>query len=174
MTDFNWKGDAIYSDLVAKVISSEGGYVNDPDDKGGATKYGIAFNYNQGALAKIGITKPEQVKDLSIDQAREIYYWKYWLAAGCDRIPDKKLAYTHFDTAVNCGIGAAARMMMSLSHNPKDFEAGGKNVAVWKELFSQYQVRRLRYYTQCSGWAKYGEGWTNRLNRVTKQGLAMG
>lgn len=174
MTDFNWKKDALYCDLVAKVISSEGGYVNDPDDPGGATKYGIAFNYNQGALAKIGITAPEQVKDLTLDQAREIYYWKYWQAAGCDKIADKKLAYTHFDTAVNCGIGAAARIMMRLSQNPKNFEAGGKNVSLWRELFSQYQKQRMDYYMQCKGWKKYGEGWTNRLNRVTKQGLAMG
>lgn len=174
MSDLQWKSDALYVALVAKVVQSEGGYVNDPDDAGGPTKYGIAWNYNQGALARIGITSPEQVQLLTLDQAREIYYWKYWLAAGCNLIPDKKLAYTHFDTAVNCGVGTAAKLMFRLPHNPKNYEAGGKNKKLWSELFACYQQARLDYYKDCATWWKYGKGWVNRLNRVTKDGLKMG
>lgn len=170
---WSWQEDALYVALVSKVISSEGGYVNDPDDKGGPTKYGIAWNYNQGALQKIGITKPEQMKDLTLDEARQIYYYKYWLAAGCNLIKDKKLAYIHFDMAVNCGVGAAAHVMFKLEPNPKDYEAGGKNKELWVKLFQQYANYRRIYYTNCDTYWKYGKGWNNRLNRVIRDGLAM-
>lgn len=172
MTELTWKTDKLYVALVAKVISSEGGYVDDPDDKGGPTKYGIAWNYNQGALQKLGITR-DTVMNLTLDQAREIYYWKYWLASGCNLIKDKKLAYIHFDNAVNCGVGAAAKIMFQLEPNPKHFEAGGKNKELWEKLFQQYANYRRIYYTQCATYWKHGKGWNNRLNRVIKDGLAM-
>lgn len=173
MTDLKWKEDALYVSLVAKVVQSEGGYVDDHDDEGGPTKYGIAWNKNTAALQQLGITR-DTVKDLTLDQAREIYYWKYWLAASCNLIKDRKLAYIHFDMSVNCGVGAAARMMFKLEPNPKDFEASGKNAKLWEKLFQQYANYRRIYYTQCRGYQKYGKGWNNRLNRVIKDGLAMG
>ena len=72
------------------------GYVNDPDDAGGETKFGIAKNKN-----------PEvDIKSLTWAGAKEIYYQKYWLAGKCDKM-DPRLAVLHFDGCVNHGVDRA-------------------------------------------------------------------
>lgn len=174
MTSYQWQSDKLYCALVHKVIQSEGRYSNDPDDKGGPTMWGIAYNFNVAAVREFGIFKPEDIINLTQDQARQIYYYKYWLGSGCDKIADKKLCYMHFDTAVNCGVGAAAKIMFKLSPNPKHYEAGGKNKGLWLKLFTQYRDYKKAYYESCDTYWKHGKGWLNRLARVYRDGLAMG
>lgn len=67
-------------------------YENDPDDAGGATKFGI----DQRSHPK------ENIKNLTEQRAKEIYWEEYWLKNGCDKM-DKQMAYVFFDTCVNCG-----------------------------------------------------------------------
>lgn len=79
------------------------GYVNDPLDAGGETKFGIAKNANPTL----------NIKALTWAQAEAVYYNKYWLAAQCDRLNDisPSLTVLHFDGAVNHGITNAARFL---------------------------------------------------------------
>lgn len=172
---YEFENDKIFCELVGLVLRSEGGYVNDPDDAGGPTKCGIALNYNAGICKEFAIFTAEDMKNKMTPLiAKQIYFRKYWKACGAHLIPDKKLAYTHFDMAVNAGVGTAARLLFKLSKNPAHFEAGGKNKAMWRDLFNEYQKLRLAYYKTCKTWWKHGKGWTNRNNHVTKAGLAMG
>ena len=60
---------------IENVIKHEGGYVNDPSDPGGETKYGIS----KKAYPKVDI------KNLTLDDAIEIYKDDYWLPAKVDR-----------------------------------------------------------------------------------------
>lgn len=174
MAEFEWMKDKLYVELVGLVVRSEGGYVWDPKDKGGATKFGIAFNFNRPELARIGITQPLQMKDLTLDQAREIYYWKYWLGSNCAHIASKRLCYIHFDSAVNHGMGGAANIMFKLSPKPYNYEGNGKNVLLWLNLFIQYVAYRAIYFTNCETWDTHGKGWIRRLAHVTLDGLKMG
>lgn len=50
----------IKAEIINEIINSEGGYVNDPSDSGGETKYGITF----ATARSCGITK--QIEDLTI------------------------------------------------------------------------------------------------------------
>jgi len=68
------------------------GYVNDPLDRGGETKYGIAKNSN----ANVDIVK------LNLDEAKKIYEAKYWQVGKCNELPGK-VAVAHFDACVNHG-----------------------------------------------------------------------
>lgn len=170
---YAFEADPIYCELVHLVINIEGKYVNDPDDPGGPTKFGIAWNFNRAALAKIGIATVEQLKEMTTDQAKQIYYDKYFRACGANLIPDKRLAYIHFDAAVNCGVGTAAKFMFRLSKNPKDFEGGGKNGELWFRLILEYVQQREWYYTHCKNNDKYIDGWINRLSRIIGDLLAM-
>ena len=61
--------------LVKKVLKHEGGYVNDPSDPGGETKYGIS----KRAFPDLDI------KNLTEEQAILIYYDEYWLDAKVDK-----------------------------------------------------------------------------------------
>lgn len=88
---------------INDLISREGGYVNDPTDRGGETKYGItvatarAYGYT-GAM-----------KDLPLETAKAIYLKTYWLAPKFDQINAicASVAEELLDTGVNCGVAFA-------------------------------------------------------------------
>ena len=86
------------------VLEREGGYVNNPNDPGGATNKGITQGtYNTWLKSKGQAAK--SVKLITDAEVKEIYYKNYWLAAKCDKMTSKKFAVACFDTAVNCGVG---------------------------------------------------------------------
>jgi len=92
-------------DVEAGLISTTAqkravGYVNDPLDHGGETKFGIAKN-----------SSPElDITNLTWEEAKEIYYHRYWLAGACDQLPGP-VGILHFDGGVNHGIGRAAKFL---------------------------------------------------------------
>ncbi|NOQ51729.1 MAG: secretion activating protein, partial [Desulfuromonadaceae bacterium] len=79
----------------------EGGYVNDPHDRGGETKYGIS----KKAYPDIDIAA------LTFLDAQEIYRRDYWQPLHLDDISDQALAEQIFDTAINCGQRTAGRLL---------------------------------------------------------------
>ncbi|MBX9667302.1 MAG: hypothetical protein K2X93_06770 [Candidatus Obscuribacterales bacterium] len=170
---YDYESDELYCHLVELVINVEGGYVNDPNDTGGPTKYGIAWNKNVGILQSMGFRNPTDIRNLTQEQAKQIYYQKYWITSASNRIKDKHLAFLHFDTAVNCGIGAAAKCLFRLSKDPRYFEGDGKNLALWFQLSLEYVAHRLHYYTGCKTWAHHGRGWANRLGNVIQESVQL-
>jgi len=92
------KTKIIYSANFNKAFQSlillEGAYSNDLLDNGGETKYGI--------------TKKQyphlNIKDLSLDQAKEIYYQDYWNINQYNKISSAKVAEKIFHTTVNTGV----------------------------------------------------------------------
>lgn len=87
---------------VEQTLLAEGGAITtDHDwDPGGLTKYGITQKNH-----------PEvDVRNLTKEQAVDIYYRKYWLAPGIHRLDSKYVAAEVFDTAVNMGPVAAAKI----------------------------------------------------------------
>lgn len=165
MTAFDYTKDEVYMRLVAHVLKVEGGYANDPKDKGGPTKFGIAWNKNTAALKKLGFVNPTDIKNLTKEQALELYYWKYWQGSGADVLAAKsvRLAYMHFDTYVN---GGGAKCLAQLSTSPKYYEGYPKNQVLWLRLFIEYIARRCKHFTGCSTWNEHGKGWINRLASV--------
>ncbi|SRR5579875_2615334 len=163
MTDAPYKSDPLFCELVALVVNVEGGYVNDPKDPGGPTKYGISLNYNRPELAAIGIHDADGVQGLRREQALQIYYSKYWLASRANTIKDKRLAYIHFDAAVNHGVGEARLLLARSNARPT-----WTNV----ERFLEYLRQRQQLYTGDKNFARYGEGWINRLSRLIAWAIA--
>lgn len=169
---YSYQQDAVFCKIVPFVLHVEGGFVDDPKDPGGPTKFGIAYNFNAGALHKVGITR-DTVCNLTLDQAKEIYYARYALASGTNDISDDGLALMHLDCAVNCGVGAARKMLAELSVNPKYFDGrGNRNSALFYMLILEYVVLRIDYYTtkiRKNLRDRYLEGWMNRLKFVIKK-----
>lgn len=65
-------------DLAFKTtVGLEGGYTNDPDDPGGETKFGIAKKYHPNV----------DIKNLTLEQAKEIYRKEYWNKINGDTLP---------------------------------------------------------------------------------------
>jgi lysozyme family protein len=73
---------------VPIVLANEGGYVNDPADPGGETKYGISKRSYPGI----------DIKNLTVEQATAIYLKDFWKFSG---INDQRVADKMFDSYVN-------------------------------------------------------------------------
>ena len=84
------------------VIGQEGGYSNNPNDRGGETNYGISSRFIQANGIKI-----KSVRDMTLQQAKEIYQVYFWNPLKIDSFKDDIVQLFLFDTAVNCGAGRA-------------------------------------------------------------------
>ena len=133
------------------VLSMEGGYSNHPNDLGGETNFGITTSvYN--AYRKQKNLPSQSVKHISSEEIEEIYFKKYFLASGADKITDHKLALIHFDTAVNMGI-SRANNFLTLSHGN----------------FKEYLKLRKNKYIQFASVPSQNiflKGWLNRLCKL--------
>jgi lysozyme family protein len=108
-------------ELIEEVIEREGGYVNHPADRGGATNWGIT----EGVARRSGFTG--EMRALPKSDAVAIYKRLYWLAPRFDAVADRapKLAAEMFDTGINMGTGTAAaflqRALNALNREGKDY-----------------------------------------------------
>ena len=94
------------------VIHNEKGYVFDPDDIGGETKYGMCKRSYPSL----------DIKNLTIEKAKEIYHRDFWLKGKFEQIPDITLAVQVFDFSVNLGIRAGIKLLQ------RAIRAGGINI----------------------------------------------
>lgn len=157
--------DSSFDSAIKFTLSWEGGYVNDPHDPGGETKYGIS----KRAYPNLNI------KDLSLEEAKIIYRNDYWNKIQGDVLPEK-LAIAAFDFAVNSGVGAAKKILQELAGVPVDGKIGPETlVAIQRKaddlgeltLAVKLIERRLRLYTNIvmknNTQLKFFPGWINRL-----------
>lgn len=109
-----------------KLILSEGGYVDDPDDAGGETYLGISRNNNpkwvgweviddiKKKYGTKGITARLK-KDIALtNSAKLLYKQNYWDVLELDDIPSQSIAHELFDTCVNCGKTTAIRIVQQV------------------------------------------------------------
>ncbi len=115
------------------TVGLEGGYVNDPNDPGGETKYGISKRYNPGI----------DIKSLTLDQARTIYLNKYWTPAGCDNLP-YPIDMVTFDRSVLYG-PANAKKWASLART-------------WHDMLF-FSLQHISDHWN----HRYARGWINRI-----------
>ena len=144
------------------VLYHEGGYVNDPKDPGGETKFGISKR-----------SYPDlDIKQLTYDQAKIIYYNDYWEDNNISKLPSK-IRLTVFDSAINQGSYAAVSMLQrTVGAESIDGIIGPKTIAKVKEMdvndvLHAYSMARHHRYTQSRNFKLYGAGWTKRLLDIT-------
>jgi len=107
-----------WSDAIGFVLQMEGGYVNDPNDPGGETNFGIS----KKAYPNVDI------KNLTVEEARDIYHRDYWKRCRCDELP-RQIAISLFDSAVNQGCRVAVRIMQIALSVGVDGIIGPKTIA---------------------------------------------
>ncbi len=103
------------TEIADEIIAREGGYVNDPDDPGGATKFGITIATLRGLgidLDGDGTVTAGDVKRLTHAQARDIIIEHYFRRPQIDALPEA-LQATVFDMQVNAG-AQAIRLLQRL------------------------------------------------------------
>ena len=94
--------------IAKDIVRREGGYVNDPDDPGGATKYGVTI----GTMRRLGLDLDRDgdideadVQRLTEAQAIQIFVRHYFEDPKISRLPDD-LQASVFDMYVNSGSNA--------------------------------------------------------------------
>jgi lysozyme family protein len=95
-------------EIAEEIVDREGGYVNDPDDPGGATNHGVTIHTMRRLgldLDGDGAVTSADVRRLSRDQAVGIFLRHYYEAPGIARLPEA-LQASVFDMQVNAGANA--------------------------------------------------------------------
>ena len=101
-----------FDDALQFVLQQEGGFVNNPNDPGGATNRGVTQGTYDRYRSAQGVA-PRAVSGIADGEVSDIYQTQYWTAARCMDIEqlDAGLALVVFDTAVNSGVGEASRIL---------------------------------------------------------------
>jgi lysozyme family protein len=139
------------------VINIEGGYVNDPHDPGGETRYGIS----KRAYPNVDI------KQLTLAEAKEIYRRDYWSRIRGDELP-AGIALCLFDYAVNSGLSQAIRTLQRSLGVTADGDFGPATMAALKArnartLIVDFQAERMLFLTKLDTFSTYGRGWSRRV-----------
>lgn len=107
--------------IADEIIAREGGYVNDPDDPGGATKFGVTIGTLKGLRIDNdgdGDTDEQDVRLLTRGQAREIFVRDYFHRPRIGELP-AILQASVFDMYVNSGANAVRilqRLLCDMGH----------------------------------------------------------
>jgi len=168
--------ERIFEQALDFVLRWEGGFVDDPADRGGATNQGVTQDtYNHWRHSK-GLPK-QSVKQLTEEERDSIYREDYWEAGHCPEVSrsSPELAVAHFDWCVNAGVGRGVQTLQYAVGSSQD-GAWGPNTkqavanASPREAVSRYNSKREQLYRSwgTGSQQRFLQGWLNRLNDLRK------
>lgn len=108
-------------DIARAIVAREGGYVNDPDDPGGPTKYGVTLATLRSLRPAAGLA---ELRRLTRDEAAAIFLDRYFRVPGIDRLPGP-LQPPVFDMQVNAGRTAIRLLQQVLTEMGEPVAADG-------------------------------------------------
>jgi len=148
------------SEIASDIVAREGGYVNDPDDPGGATNYGVTIHTMRRLgldLDGDGSVGVSDVKRLTRAQAVQIFIDHYFHAPNLSALPEP-LQASVFDMQVNAGghaIKILQRLLNKMGFNVAvDGVLGPQSLAAVERAFATagavmvdaYGIERRNYY----------------------------
>ena len=150
-----------YDQAYDLLIKHEGGFSNHPDDKGGATMWGVT----EQVARQNGYTGP--MKDLSQPFAKIIYRKLYWDAVSAEQLPDE-VRYSVFDAAVNSGTGRAIKWLQQAVGETQDGVIGSMTLRAVRQAIPSITAasingNRLLFMTNQPNWPAFGKGWSRRI-----------
>lgn len=147
-------------DIAHEIVGREGGYVNDPDDPGGATNFGVTIHTMRALgldLDRDGDVDVQDVKGLTQKKAVDIFLEHYFERPRINDLPEA-LHATVFDMQVNAGANAVKilqRLLRRMGHKVSvDGVIGPQTIAVAQAAFAEaptrladaYGIARRNYY----------------------------
>lgn len=165
---------------LAKVLVHEGGYVNHPQDPGGATNQGVTQRVYDDYRKTMG-TKPQAVKLLTNAERDSIYRMRYWALIKGDSLP-AGVSYVVFDGAVNSGVSQSVKWLQRALGVPADGVIGPQTInaarahANHDALVRKICDLRMAFLKALKTFKTFGKGWTRRVDgvRAVGQAWAMG
>lgn len=171
--------DERFDECLTFTLRAEGGFVDNPEDPGGATNMGITLatyrSWSDDTAA--GVT---QIQDLTRKVVSAIYRTLYWNPLRADALP-AGVDLSVFDFGVNAGVWRSGRMLqLALGFTgdevdgcvgPETLAAAGKASA--RGVIELLAKRQADYYRSLSEFAIFGAGWLNRTDARRNAALAM-
>lgn len=150
--------------FIERILGHEGGYVDDPTDPGGETKWGISKRSYPTV----------DIKNLTRDGAIAIYYRDFWLPLKADRLHDGT-AYQLLDSAVNSGISQSIRFLQRALGVADDGIFGPISLAASIRMAESDQImlflaERIEFMTKLKNWPNHGKGWMRRIAQNLRYG----
>ena len=152
-----------------RIIGHEGKFTDNPKDNGNwtggkqgkgilkGTKYGIAAN-----------TYPDlDIKNLTLDEAKQIYYQDWWIKIKGDEIPFP-IVYQLWDFAINSGMQTSVKALQRAASVKDDGVIGSKTISAINnmninDVLILLSAERLEFMASLSSWNAFGKGWARRI-----------
>jgi lysozyme family protein len=157
------------------ILASEGGFVDDPQDPGGATNLGITLNTLSGWLGHVATIA--DVQALTNATVAPIYQADYWGVCHCDQLP-MGVDLMVFDEAANAGPGRAIRDLQTSVGATADGIIGPATLAAVAArnpviIIGSIAIAREAFYRSLPTFSRFGAGWLARVERTKAAALAM-
>lgn len=146
-----------FDQAFSVLMQHEGGLVDDPNDPGGLTKFGISHRAYPAL----------DIRNLTLDQAAAIYRADYWGPSGCEAVPDA-LRMDLFDMAVNSGVRTAAKCLQRAVGETEDGAIGPETLQAIQSmpvarLLARFNGERLDFLASLPAWENFSKGWARRI-----------
>ena len=165
------------NDLAPLILKWEGGFVNDPKDRGGATNMGVTLN----TWKRVGYDKDKDgdidVKDLKLLSKEDVvkkvlkpYYWDKWRA---DEINNQSIANILVDWVYTSGKYGITKVQAMLNLKPDGVVGNNTLSAIndypnQRQLFQRIKNERLAFIDRIvknnPSQRRFLKGWKNRVN----------
>lgn len=159
------------------TVGHEGGLTLHRADRGNWTSGKVGVGELKGT--KYGISAmaypKEDIKNLTIERAKQLYKRDYWDKCRCDELPNG-LRFHVFDVAVNSGVKRAIQTLQQAAGTKDDGIIGPATLAAVRskdqcELLLSFYSFRIAFYTSIGTFGTFGKGWMNRVASNLKIGL---
>lgn len=135
------------------TLKWEGGFVNNPNDPGGATNKGITLGTYRDYMKDNSLTA-DDLKRITDTTVLDIYRRRYWNVCNCDSL-DLRTAIVVFDTAVNCGPRRASEWLKGREKDPY-------------RIIEDRNIHYLNIISKNPKLEVFKKGWFNRTNDLKK------
>lgn len=159
--------------LIPFVLRYEGGFVNDPKDRGGATNKGITLNTFRSVYGRAKTVN--DLKHMTDNEWRHIFKSLYWDKCKADDISDQSIANMLVDFAWHSGVTTAVKKLQKIVGVTSDGICGVQTIGAINsryapETFNLLKAARMRYLQGIvknkHSQARFMYGWTKRVNAI--------
>jgi len=170
----------LFNRIIEIILRNEGGFVNDPADPGGATKLGVSLRFlktvgeHRYDLDHDGDIDIDDIRGLTSEMAREIYFERFYTPMRLEALSDIKLSLQVLDHGVNAGTRSAVILLQRTAGCKQDGIIGPKTIAAantFKDNIAlRYMQSRYLFYEDLveskPKFAKFLDGWNNRVKHT--------
>lgn len=158
------------------VLKHEGGFVDHPEDPGGATNKGITHKTYADFLGR-PLEDVSELKNIPDEHVQMIYKNGYWDRIKGDELPSG-VDFSTFDWAVNSGPGRAAKALQKAVMVAQDGAIGPMTLGAAaeftpEEVIESIAQQREEFYRSLRTFDTFGKGWLRRNEETRDFSLSL-